>query len=468
MKKTNVVIIYTDQQSLWTVSAYGMQNFLLTPNIDKIAEEWLACEHFYTNANPCTPSRGTFLTGLYPSSHGAFHNNKRIDQTKKTFAHILQENGYKTGYIGKYHLDGESEKKGSIVPKSRGMGFEENSLMVNRGHYKKISSKFGKEINDTSKIIYSSIKSNIGDEESYPTDWFTSKSLEFIEIESKKDNPFCLMIGFPDPHPPYKTRSPYDKKFNPEDMPIPKSFCKSIFKSIKLSKKRYEKSSREGLIEEKILRRYKSGYCAMVKLIDDNVGRIIKKLKEIKIYENTLIAFTTDHGDFMGEHGLLGKSEILESAFRIPFLIKFPNEMKFHKNNKFLWSTVDFAPTLLELLKIKPIHKFDGKSYAKELLLDEKFVIDKEKYVFLETCTRNNENNRVGLINNEFWYSLNIANSRESLFDRVNDELQEVNLSFDPSFLEIKNKFRKILLDNHKNYSSLHNEWLNKLQFKDP
>jgi arylsulfatase A-like enzyme len=86
-----------------------MQNFLLNPNIDKIAEEVLVCENFYTNANPCTPSRGTFLTGLYPSPHGAFYNDKRMDQTKKTFAHILQENGYKIGYIGKYHLDEQSE-----------------------------------------------------------------------------------------------------------------------------------------------------------------------------------------------------------------------------------------------------------------------------------------------------------------------------------------------------------------------
>ena len=251
-------------------------------------------------------------------------------------------------------------------------------------------------------------------------------------------------------------------------MPIPKSFNKSNFRETKLfSKKRRKKISKEGLREEKILRRYKSSYCGMVKLIDDNVGRIIKKLKEIKIYENTLIVFTTDHGDLMGEHGLLGKSVIRESAFKIPFLIKFPKEIKFHKNNKFFWSTVDFAPTLLELLGIKPIHNFDGKSYAKELLLDEKFVIDKEKYVFLETCSKQNENNRVGLINNEYWYVLNHDGS-ESLFDRINDELQEVNLSFNPSFLEIKNKFRKILLDNHKNYSSLHNEWLNKLQFKDP
>ena len=91
MKQTNLIIIQTDQQAQWTVSAYQKQSQLLTPKIDSIVRNGFICSNFFANCNPCTPSRGTFLTGLYPHSHGATRNNHPISQKKKTFAHALNK-----------------------------------------------------------------------------------------------------------------------------------------------------------------------------------------------------------------------------------------------------------------------------------------------------------------------------------------------------------------------------------------
>ena len=301
---------------------------------------------------------------------------------------------------------------------------------------------------------------------------------KFIEIETKKNNPFCLMIGYPDPHPPYSKRPPYDKEFNPEDMPVPISFNDANFRkkrgylwneSVGITEKDLEKQNRisKPMVNLEQMKLFKSSYCSMVKLIDKNVGRLIKKLKDLNIYENTLFIFTTDHGEYMGEHGLMGKDHMLESAYRIPFLMSLPKKIKKHNKNNFLWSNVDFAPTLLELLEIQTKYKFEGKSRAKQFISAEKCLQNNEEYVFLE---RRNDSARyevVAAINYEYWYGLR-ADGKEIFFDRINDKDQRNNLSNDSSILKIKNKLQKVLLNHHLRFHSMHSKWLQNILIKDP
>ena len=176
----NLLIIHTDQLSSWAISAYAGQltktpNYgkilVETPNIDSLAKEGAILHNFFTNSAVCTPSRGCLVTGRYPHVHGAYRNNIEMNRDEITIARILQNNGYETGYAGKWHLDGEP--KPGWVKTNRSMGFADCRFMFNRGHWKKIveQSQGNPEVSPY-KVI--------GDAKTFTTDWLADKTIEFI------------------------------------------------------------------------------------------------------------------------------------------------------------------------------------------------------------------------------------------------------------------------------------------------
>ena len=209
--RPNLLIIHTDQQSFWTLGCYG-GTVVETPNIDRLAAGGAIFNNFFTNSAVCTPSRGCFVTGRYPSSHGAYTNNISLNRDEVTFAEVLRREGYRTGYVGKWHLDGDP-RPGWVHPE-RSMGFEDARYMFNRGHWKKVED-FPMNKKDQPVVHPYSV---IGDEATYATDWLTNKTLAFLDVED--DRPFCHMLSLPDPHGPVQVRAPYDTMFAPEDMPL--------------------------------------------------------------------------------------------------------------------------------------------------------------------------------------------------------------------------------------------------------
>ena len=137
------------------------------------------------------------------------HNDIPLDQSENTFAHFLSNNGYDTVYIGKYHLDGNCRP--GWVHESRGMGFQNNLLMFNRGHFKSITDITLKK-NSFTANDQPTMSETIGDATSYTTDWLTSKAIDYIEKQNSEL--FCLMISYPDPHPPYQSREPYKSMYD--------------------------------------------------------------------------------------------------------------------------------------------------------------------------------------------------------------------------------------------------------------
>ncbi|MDO6351146.1 sulfatase-like hydrolase/transferase [Synechococcus sp. YX-04-1] len=447
--KPNILIIQTDQQSLWTISAYKKQNYLQTHYIDSLAEEGALSEHFYTNANPCTPSRGCFLSGTYPNIHGAQANNQAIFQEVNTFAKVLKSNGYTTSYFGKYHLDG-SLRPGWVHP-DRGMGFTETNLMFNRGHFKKIIRFAPAQSNDQPNVF-----KEIGDEKSYTTDWLTHELIDFIN--RNVNHPFLSMLSIPDPHNPYITRNPYQSLFNPHEMTIPPSFHQDPSELPPwINKKKFHINNIE------TLQKHKAAYSGMVKLIDDKVGDIISCLKAKNIYDQTIIIFTSDHGDYMGEHGLLSKNGMYESAYKIPFIIRYPPKIKPKSMHTFQWSTIDFCPTLLDLTDTSySPGEFTGQSRA-DLLVEQSTKTGGDDFIFIEDQSLNpSEKGEVGIIGNEFWYAVNNSGF-EVLFDRKSDPLQINNKANNKELGELKRYFLKKLIDHHSSIGSNHFKWLSQL-----
>ncbi len=434
----NVLIIQTDQQSRWTLSCYG-ENEVLTPNIDSIAHEGARLQNFYTPSAVCTPSRGCFITGRYPHCNGAFRNGVPLNRDEVTLAHILKDKGYKTGYIGKWHLNGEDYP--GWLNKEDSMGFDDCRYMFNCSHHKNV-----KEVKNGNPVF----NFNIGKDE-YMTDWLTDKCIDFIN--DNKDDDFFMMLSIPDPHTPFTVRAPYDTMYNPEKVRIPVSFNQEHIPDWA----EYDEWGRNNDFpfnmknREKLFRQYKSQYLGEVKCIDDNVGRILARLKELDIIDETIIVFTTDHGEYMGEHGMLYKNNLYESAYGIPFLIRWPKKVEKGLSIDETITVVDFQQTILGLMEYPPSGREQGRD-ASKLLMGEKVPWINEMYI------HPNDVPRTGIITREFelayvgkGWNRDTEFKDHILFDRIKDPHQLNNLYDNPEYKDIVKQLTEKIAEHHRN-----------------
>lgn len=441
--KPNLLIIHTDQQSWWTLGCYG-GTVVETPHIDRLAKDGALCTNFFTNSAVCTPSRGCFLTGRYPTSNGAYINNIPLNRDEVTFAEVLRRDGYRTGYVGKWHLDGDP-RPGWVHPE-RAMGFDDARYMFNRGHWKKMED-FRMNKKDQPVVHPYDV---IGDEDTYATDWLTNKTLDFLNVED--DRPFCHMLSLPDPHGPVQVRAPYDTMFNPEDIPLPKTFHPENLPDWALE---FQKSSSFGLHvpdREERLKKWLALYYGEVKLIDDSVGRILAALEAKGALENTVIVFTTDHGEYAGEHGLQHKNCIYETAYRIPMIVHWPKGIAAGTRMDQVWSTVDFQPTILRLMGLEPCGREEGRD-ASTFLRGEEMAWDDFAYLHHATHTR------AGIFTNEYELAL-VQDGDDVLFDRVNDPDQTKNLFADPACADVVAALRERVVAHQRELKTPALEWL--------
>ncbi len=424
----NLLIIHTDQLSSWAVSAYAGQltktpNYgkvlVETPNIDSLAKEGAILYNFFTNSAVCTPSRGCLVTGRYPHVHGAYRNNIEMNRDEMTIARILQNNGYETGYAGKWHLDG-TPKPGWVSPE-RSMGFSECRYMFNRGHWKKIVEQ---PEGDPEVSPYKVI----GDTKTFTTDWLADKTIEFIEETRTK--PFFYMVSIPDPHGPYTVREPYMSMYDPEDMTVPNTFEESSTTG----------KPRRGKGTDSV-KKNKAHYCGLVKCIDDNVGRILSSLRVKGILDDTIIVFTTDHGDYMGEHGLYGKNQWYRTAYRIPFLIRWPKKIHAGTVVDQFVTNVDVQQTLLGLIGIEPSGREQGRD-ASPLLRGEEIEWKDEAMIHHSSLES------AGIFTPQYELVLK-ANGGHMLFDRLNDPEQTRNLCGKPEYRDIMRELAACIVEHN-------------------
>jgi len=438
----NLLIIHTDQQSAWTVSAYG-QPLVETPNIDRIGREGARFEGFFTNSAVCTPSRGCLLTGRYPHAHGAYRNNIPLGRDQITLAHVLQGAGYETGYAGKWHLDGPP-RPGWVHPE-RSMGFADNRYMFNRGHWKKIEER---PVKEDQPMVFP--YREIGDERTYTTDWLTEKTLEFIR--RPRSAPFFHMVSIPDPHGPVEVRAPYDTMYRPEDMPIPATFDQKHLPEWAERFRANGPYALENPRREEELRRRKALYCGEVRLIDDCVGRLLNDLERQGVLDETIVVFTTDHGDYMGDHGLHAKNQLYETVYRIPLLVRWPDKIPGSTVVEQVVSTVDVQQTILGLIGLEPCGHEQGRD-ASPLLRGEEIEWKNEAFIHHSSLER------AGIFTPEFELAY-IKGGEAILFDRANDPDQAHNLFHSPEYSEIVARLTERIVRHHEEVNSPAVEWL--------
>lgn len=330
-KQPNVLFILTDQ---WRGSAFGYAGDpnVKTPSLDQFAETALVFTNAVSVCPVCTPYRASVLTGRFPTSTGMFLNDAYLPPDELTLAEIYKENGYQTGYIGKWHLDGHG--RFDFTPRERRQGFDYWKALECSHDYYHMAYYEG----DSPEVKYW---------EGYSPDAVSADAEQYLQDHAQDEKPFFLMLSIAAPHFPHKT-APEELKalYTPEDLILAPNVPE-------------EKDS--------VIRSELVGYYAHCTAVDQAVGKLLQKVEELDLKDHTLIVFTSDHGEIMGAHGIRETQKQvpwIESA-GVPLLISFPDKMGIPTGTrKMSVTTPDLSATLLDLCGIQAPASFEGESFA--------------------------------------------------------------------------------------------------------
>ncbi len=395
--KPNLLIIQTDEHNFRTLGCYREQlsykqafiwgdgNNVETPNIDFLAKNGVLFTKFYAATPVCSPSRGSLISGMYPQHTGVPKNDLPMKDGIITYAEILKNNGYKTGFIGKWHLDGKG--KPQWQPK-RNFGFSDNRYMYNRGHWKKMEdTPEGPVVASTNSKGNPTPELNGADENSFTTDFLTNKTISFIN-ENKK-GPFNLYLSFPDPHGPDKVRTPYSEMYTSMDFKAPPTY------NVKAEDAPgWAKPAKKASLNH-------AQYFGMIKCIDDNIGRIITSLRENQLLDKTIIVFTSDHGDLRAEHHRHNKGNPFETSAKVPFIVYYPAKIPAGSVVTKAFNTVDFAPTFLSFLGQKIPSQMEGRDFS-DLLVNPQNQSSFEDITFMRSVGLPDEGSWVAAVTSRY------------------------------------------------------------------
>jgi arylsulfatase A-like enzyme len=358
--RPNLILFLPDQQRADTLACYGGVK-VHAPNLNKLASESVVFERTYVTHPVCTPSRSSIMTGTWPHINGCTHNSVPLDPRFRVLPELMQDQNYRTAYVGKWHLgqDGPIARGFQHYVSTDGHGDYTNFLLSNGIAPDKSQGRF-------SEVAIS----NLPIELSRPK-FLEKHAREFIERHHR--DPFILVVAFVEPHSPYNGPLNDSNPLNEielhataqlpesEDIPLRYQLMREWQQAeAMLDRERLPKQLFFGSTPDEY-RSIKQRYLGLVTLVDQSIGAVLACLERCGIAEHTVVVHTSDHGDSLGAHHLFGKETMFEEATRVPWLIRLPGQSQ-QKLISHPVSHIDFVPTLLDLLG-QPIHpQCAGKS----------------------------------------------------------------------------------------------------------
>lgn len=387
-ERPNVIFILSDDHTWQSIGAYGSiyREICPTPHIDRIAAEGALFTNAFCTNSISGPSRATILTGKYSHMNGYVKNYDALpfDSTQMTFPRIMQQHGYTTAMVGKWHL--QSTPVGFDYYKYHTLGGEQ-------GVY------WNPVWNENGTLV---------PERGYATTLTADAAMKWLDGGRDKSKPFCLLYHFKAPHRPWERDSCYVDLFEGVEMPYPASFYDD-YRTRELTAGNTEMTilhhmtpndvkltPPEGLTPQERNRwlsrgvhgdfwtpsdtlrgvelqkwkyqRYIKDYLATAKSVDDQVGRLLDYLRETGLDKNTIVIYCGDQGFYLGEHGWFDKRFMYEESLRMPFMVRWPGRIEAGKVVDGLITNVDFAPTLLDMCGLEADPAMQGKVYTQTLL----------------------------------------------------------------------------------------------------
>ena len=377
----NILFICADEQAVSTIGAYG-NPIVRTPNIDLLASKSILFEHAYTTQPVCTSARSSLQTGKYPHATGCTENNLPLDSSILTFPEIAgSEDGHTYGYIGKWHLGDEIQCRRGFddwisIEDSYADNYGSSHDKKGRSSYHRFLVENGYSPDRVTPDGGGKFSRSFAAELPEPMTkarFVADRAIEFLERHAH--DPFVLFVNFFEPHMPFY--GPRNSEYSQTEIPLPASFDDDLSdkpQKIRLFEQAYRRNGQDGIdLSDRrgwseLIRRY----WGLVSLVDSEVGRILNAAARLGSADRTIVVFTSDHGDMMGAHRLVGKCVMFEEAIRVPLLISVPPNIVSRydlelKRYRFPVSQIDLLPTLLELLGSESNGELQGESLIRNV-----------------------------------------------------------------------------------------------------
>jgi arylsulfatase A-like enzyme len=474
MSRPNILIILTDEHRFDGVGFNGNPH-IRTPNLDRLASEATNLAGHTCSTPVCTPSRASMMTGRYARSHGAFDVGYTLEppsgadtppavSTPLSFkapppeplpllSTCLKRAGFRTGYFGKAHFHPSLDEERAPRPSAPHYDFDTHHTVEDHlegGYIEFIRREHPEQLDNARKLanegyqdppIYSA-GGTLGEvftseipQHLYPTSWITDRTLDFLDAGSGE--PFFAVCSYLDPHHPWTPPEPFASMYRPEDLPVPprrpedtRGLKPGYYYTQDLPDSEY--------------RRMVAAYYSMITLIDHNVGRILDRLERNGQLENTLIVFTSDHGDYNGDHGLIRKNLWLyDVLLRVPCLIRLPGQTEARRLDG-PSQHEDLMPTLLNAVGVDVPTTVQGKSWLANLV--DPALPPPREFAYYEQPRRALTGPSVGVRHGD-WKLLHYPESQGFvLADTRRDPMEYVNRSGEPACAAIERRLRDALL----------------------
>lgn len=455
----DIVFIITDQQRYDTIAALGASH-MDTPNIDRLAKNGVAFTDCHVTAPSCVPCRASLFTGYYPHTNGVLANGQ---PWSRTWVSDLADAGYHCVNIGKMHT----------IPYDAKAGFHERYVVENKDRYlegrwffdewdkalashglkKQQREEYRKRADYTDRLgaftwdLPPALQSDnfIGDTTCW---WLETKPVE---------KPLFLVVGFPGPHPPYDPTPEMAEKYMNRDVPVPDVSDQELADLVGpwVAKREHDVEVDHDSVAWKLdptpeeLRRMRAYYYANVEMIDTQVGRILDALEARRNMDNTIVIFTSDHGDNLGDHGLIQKWAPYDEVTRVPLIISAPRRFDGGREVTELVQLFDLGPTILEWAGVSPDPTFEAQSLNPAL---EGKDFSGRDHVF---CEQAGDVNMTGasfltMVRSKTHKLVHFINRDDGqLFDLESPAGETKNLWDDPASAEIKQALLNRMLEFH-------------------
>ncbi len=351
--KPNLLFLWTDEQRADTLGAYGNRGFRV-PSLNRLASESVVFERAYVAQPVCTPSRSCVMTGLWPHQNGCVHNNIPLPAAVKTLPELLDDAAYQTAYMGKWHLGDEifaqhGFEEWKAIEDGYARYYSRDRDRALRSAYHSFLESCGYKPNDRN-VFTRDFASKLPLEHSKPS-FLANEASRFL-LRNRRE-PWMLYVNFLEPHMPFS--SVLNDLHSEQEAPLPPNYPGIP----ETPEPEWYRRRREALLRARTegedlrtragFQRIARNYAGLCSLVDQAVGRILWALEASGQAENTIIVFTSDHGDMMGAHSLIAKQVMYEEAVRVPLLLRAPFLKQQPQRIRRPVGHIDLVPTLLEL-----------------------------------------------------------------------------------------------------------------------
>ncbi len=453
-ERPNILFLHTDQQRYDTLACAG-NSLMHTPNLDRLAENGAVFESFYVQNPVCMPSRASMLSGRYPTDTGVTCNGIPMPENTRCLQHMLGDAGYFTGIIGKLHFLPHSARDHRLAHPP--YGFDQLQVSDEPGCYRDAYREWVRE-QDPSQL--DAINCGLpparaqwermmgwegtvkppepreglepkvfeGNESLTQAAFVADRSMQFLEEQGNR--PFFLFAGFYAPHPPLIPPASCVEMYDVEEMPLPARTDEEPLAS-----------QAQGLTDDDY-RKIKAYYYALVSDVDRNVGKVLQRLEDLGIADNTLVVFTSDHGEYLGDHGKFGKGTPgHDCIMRVPCLISYPGHIQPETRLRGFVEGVDLAPTLLDYAGVVQEPELHGHS-VRPMIEGEQQSMRSSVYAEYSMPRRGRW---AMLRTQDYMYAMH-TQGREVLFDLQNDPGEHHDIAKEPNAATALSEMRELTL----------------------